>query len=60
MDKGPWVAGGNTVDAYVESVDFTHDVRLRVDGDFRDYAQRREYAEWLAETLNAATRSIGG
>lgn len=37
----------------MESDDFTHDVRLYVNGDFRDEAQNLAYAEWLATQLNS-------
>ena len=51
FDHGPWVAtGGN-----VYSDDFTHDVMLRVTGDFVTPQQKQEYAEALAEALNNAS-----
>lgn len=52
-DNGPWTAqisDGRGV--FVESGDFTHDVRLYVNGDFRDEAQNLAYARWLADVLN--------
>lgn len=38
---------------YIESDDFTHDVRLYVDGDFRDLDQRRAYVECILTALTA-------
>lgn len=51
-DKGPWTASpdGRTI----QSEDFTHDVTLRVSGDFADDTQRQQYSERLAEKLNAS------
>lgn len=54
QEAGPWKAG-ETADgskAYVESDDFTHDVRLYVVGDFEDGRQRMAYAEEIAGRLN--------
>lgn len=56
MDKGPWCvqttsSGGRMT---VASGDFERDVMLIVDGDFSDADERREYALWLANRLNAA------
>ena len=57
VDKGPW-RHGITKDmkprVFIESDDFTHDVRLYVDGDFADTAERVTYAEGIAQQLNAA------
>ena len=53
-EKGPWdsfIEGDKVV---VESDDFTHDVRLYVDGDFSDIWDRLAYAKAIATTLNAA------
>jgi len=54
-ERGPWKAI-TTSDkrAAVESDDFTHDVRLYVDGDFADMDQRMSYARAVATALNAA------
>jgi len=52
MDKGPWHAG--VVAVY--SDDFTHDVHLRIHGDFADDKQREEYAKGLALMLNRAAQ----
>lgn len=52
-DKGPWKAAVSGGKVFVESDDFTHDVRLYVNGDFRDEAQNLAYAERLADQLNS-------
>jgi hypothetical protein len=57
-DKGPW-----TVDAdgkSIQSDDFTHDVILRVTGDFYSDAQRKAYAENLAKKLNVPNANVTG
>jgi hypothetical protein len=57
MDKGPWKVIHDTHDApLVGSDDFTHDVWLRISGDFGD-AEKLQYAEWLCEVLNRASAS---
>lgn len=54
-EAGPWWVGvtedGSRV--FIESYDFTHDVRLYVNGDFYDDGQRRAYADEIAKRLNA-------
>lgn len=55
MDKGPWRAGDDGKDVF--SGDFTADVALRISGDFIDGHHRKDYAAWLARTLNDATRA---
>lgn len=52
---GPWFAGeiGKTV--FIQSDDFTHDVRLVVTGDFRNKAELIVYSEKLAAILTKAT-----
>jgi len=52
-EAGPWVAGFDDTRAWVDSLDFTHDVRLYVNGDFEDDKQRFSYAEEIARRLNA-------
>ena len=42
----------------LQSDDFDHDVTLRIDGDFADRAERRAYAEWLCQKLNADPRPL--
>lgn len=57
MDKGPWsvfresIKGGRALG--VISDDFTHDVVLKVCGDFEDIAQRENYCRLLADKLNS-------
>ena len=50
-DKGPWTVSDDG--RAIESDDFTHDVILRVAGDFFSDEQRKAYAENLAAKLNA-------
>lgn len=50
-DKGMWVVSDNGVS--ISSDDFTHDVILRVTGDFFSDEQRKAYSENLAAKLNA-------
>ena len=47
--------GGKT---FLESDDFTHDVRLYVNGDFETIAERELYAMALAEILNNAVPNV--
>lgn len=49
-DEGPWVASDDG--HYIYSDDFTHDVSLKVCGDFWDSNQRKQYADHLARVLN--------
>jgi hypothetical protein len=56
MDRGPWHASPDR--PHVFSDDFTHDVVLRVTGDFADFEDRLAYCEWLASVLNAATAAV--
>lgn len=53
-DKGPWSAGKEGVFVFVQSEDFTHDVRLTISGDFADTEAKRRYADALAAQLNAS------
>jgi hypothetical protein len=56
MDKGPWKvipATGMRGGVCVASDDFTHDVLLRINGDFESDTQRLAYADWLAAKLNS-------
>lgn len=58
VDKGPW-RPGVTEDKkqkrhFIESDDFTHDVRLYIDGDFEGSAQKAAYAAGMATLLNQA------
>lgn len=56
-DNGKWSA---KVDKkiFVESDDFTHDVRLYIDGDFEDDLQKLAYAKEIAKRLNAAPQTV--
>lgn len=47
-EKGPWVSG---ID-YIQSDDFTHDVRLKVTGDFANKQDKQRYTARLCEWLN--------
>ena len=49
-DKGPWHASDDGRHLY--SDDFTHDVRITIGGDFYDDAQRKRYADNIANKLN--------
>ena len=55
QDKGPWKAGfvrGEASRVFLESDDFTHDVRLYVDGDFASAEDKLAYAQDIARQLN--------
>ena len=54
IERGPWEVG-KTSDGrvYLQSNDFTHDVRLYVNGDFLDDDQKLAYAEEIAKRLNS-------
>lgn len=52
MDKGPWRVSDDGKDVF--SDDFSADVALRISGDFIDDHHRKDYAAWLARTLNGA------
>lgn len=60
-DAGPWSAGRETpsgtddtdIRTYIQSCDFTHDVRLYVSGDFASAEDGLAYAEALAARMNA-------
>lgn len=61
-DMGPWRFVARSDDQeflkrwYLESGDFSHDVRLYINGDFADAEQRKEYGEALAAQLNASSQ----
>lgn len=65
-DVGPWSGGCEPIEEdgkrryryFVESNDFTHDVRLYIDGDFADARQRCDYADSIAAMLNAGTPKV--
>ena len=50
-DTGPWIVCWNGKE--IVSNDFTHDVILRVSGDFYSDEQRKAYSDYLAAKLNA-------
>lgn len=55
QERGPWrarVTGEEHPRTFIESDDFTHDVRLYVDGDFADKEQRMAYAQEISRRLN--------
>ena len=53
FDKGPWrVIPGAVTTSLVASDDFTHDVSLRITGDFLSRTERDAYARALADLLN--------
>lgn len=60
FDKGPWTyrtdpkAETHLGRYFIESDDFSHDVRLYINGDFGSDDDRRVYGEALAATLNRA------
>lgn len=63
LDKGPWSVVTTPLPeegTYLESDDFTHDVRLKISGDFGNIADRERYAFALAEALNAAAKANAG
>ena len=58
-EQGPWRASRDKLDnsedsrqSFVESDDFTHDVRLYINGDFATDEQQFEYATEIARRLN--------
>ncbi len=50
MEAGTW--GADINGKFIESDDFTHDVRLKIDGDFESDEQRIAYAKEIARRLN--------
>lgn len=52
-ESGHWSARQDGPKTFVESDDFTHDVRLYVDGDFATPAEKLSYAAEIARRLNA-------
>lgn len=52
-DKGPWQVGQDSHQVWLDSEDFTHDVRLTLSGDFEGPEAARQYAHYLAEVLTA-------
>ena len=52
MTKDEWSANSEGDEIFVESSDFTHDVRLYIDGDFADNHEKYKYAKAIAKKLN--------
>ena len=50
VDTGPWTVSADG--RYLESDNFKHDVRLKVDGDFYGDGDRIAYATAIANALN--------
>lgn len=59
-DRGLWFAFASESGCSIESDDFTHDVILRVTGDFHNDEQRKAYADNLAVKLNAGLSGNNG
>ena len=57
-DNGKWTAETDQEKVWVESSDFTHDVRMYIDGDFEDLPQKFAYANEIAKRLNTAPREL--
>jgi hypothetical protein len=57
-DNGRWTAETDQEKVWVESSDFTHDVRMYIDGDFEDLPQRFAYANEIAKRLYTAPREL--
>lgn len=54
FDKGPWTVETGTDDSiYLQSDDFTHDVSLKISGDFGDRTRKEAYAKFLAQVLSS-------
>lgn len=54
-DKGPWSVSEDG--KFIQSDDFTHDVRLYVTGDFSGAEQHKKYSQHVSAILNAAASS---
>ena len=54
QEKGPWrvITSNEDKSISIQSNDFTHDVMLIVDGDFKDFEQKLEYTGEIAKRLN--------
>ena len=57
QERGPWEAGCDEASGpvFIESADFTHDVRLYVNGDFSTWDEKFQYAVEIARRLNAGS-----
>ena len=49
VDKGPW---NITTNMELQSDDFMHDVRIKINGDFEGLADRLRYLNALKDRLN--------
>jgi hypothetical protein len=58
VDKGPWYVIETRGRFSVVSDDFNHDVLLTISGDFDSKESRREYANWLAESLTKLCKGV--
>jgi len=58
VDNGPWTARHSHEGTYVDSDDFTHDVCLKILGDFGDDALKLSYAKGIARQLNGQTMQV--
>lgn len=56
-ETGTWKAIKDDQAVSIQSNDFTHDVMLIVDGDFKDIDQKLEYAKEIARRLNLHKRT---
>ena len=56
-DDGPWTVSEDGRE--IDSFNFTHDVILRVSGDFYSDEQRKVYSENLAKKLNTPNATGG-
>ena len=57
MDKGIWSVNVEKGKMFLESSDFSHDVRLYIDGDFINLDQRLAYASELKQRLNTTPQT---
>jgi hypothetical protein len=59
-ETGPWRYGEDRIGGqqFIESGDFTHDVRLYINGAFAGDKQRKEYGEMLVARLNEAVKAL--
>ena len=53
IEKGPWKIFEDNKKIGIISEDFSHDAILWIDGDFKDYYQKREYALEISKRLNS-------
>jgi hypothetical protein len=51
-DIGIWTASSGCDGICIQSSDFTHDVMLILDGDFKDSEQKIKYAQHIVDRLN--------